>query len=161
MLCTDKGSTVQAQSVFWMDWVMVWHACSIPLLWDDPTQVVRVYYPRQVFIIDWLLMFLNQTQVGAGRKVPFAHSNTSHIANVYSRHITIFVKCLLGRGRGWIRSFTGNFDGSLNLMQPSSMGTLNSPSSRVVKDLTILRCINLAIRVKSSPNLFWIWWIFT
>ena len=49
-----------------MDWVMVWHACSIPLLWDDdPTRVVRVYYPFQVFIIDWLLIFVNQTQVGA------------------------------------------------------------------------------------------------
>ena len=45
----------------------------------------------------------------------------------------------------------------VGLMQPS-MGTLNSPSSRVVKDLTpsqrqILRCINLGIS-ESSPNLF-------
>ena len=26
---------------------------------------LRVYHPLQVFIIDWLLMFVNQTQVGA------------------------------------------------------------------------------------------------
>ena len=43
------------------------------------------------------------------------------------------------------------------LMQPS-MGTLNSPSSRVIKDLMptrchILRCINFGIG-ESSPNLF-------
>ena len=44
---------------------MVWHACSIPLFPDDRTRVVRVYYPLQIFIIDWVLMFVNQTQVGA------------------------------------------------------------------------------------------------
>ena len=42
---------------------MVWHACSIPLFRDDQPRVVQVYYPLQVFIIDWLLMFVNQTQV--------------------------------------------------------------------------------------------------
>ena len=47
--------------------------------------------------------------------------------------------------------------GTLRLMQPS-MGTLNLPSSRVVKDSTasqcrILRCINFGIG-ESSPNLF-------
>ena len=26
---------------------------------------LRVYHPLQVFIIDWLLMIVNQTQVGA------------------------------------------------------------------------------------------------
>ena len=50
---------------------MVQHACSIPLFRDDRTRVVRVYYPLQEFIIDWLLMFVNQTQVGADL-VPFA-----------------------------------------------------------------------------------------
>ena len=34
--------------------------------------VVWVYYPLQVFIIDWLLMFVNQTQEGTDLKVPFA-----------------------------------------------------------------------------------------
>ena len=63
MLCTDKGSWFTVQ--FWMDWVMVWHACSIPLFWDDRTRIVQVYYPLQIFIIDWLLMFVNQTQLGA------------------------------------------------------------------------------------------------
>ena len=37
-----------------------------------PNQIVWVYYPLQVFIIDWLLMFVNQTQEGADLKVPFA-----------------------------------------------------------------------------------------
>ena len=45
---------------------------AIPLFWDDRTRVVWVYYPLQVFIIDWLLMFVNQTQEGADLKVPFA-----------------------------------------------------------------------------------------
>ena len=45
----------------------------------------------------------------------------------------------------------------VSFMQPS-MGTLNSPSSRVVKDSTpfqfrIFRCINFGIG-ESSPNLF-------
>ena len=31
MVCTDKGSMVQSTVLFWMDWIMVWHACSIPL----------------------------------------------------------------------------------------------------------------------------------
>ena len=32
MLCTDKGSIVQAQYCsVWTELVMVWHACSIPL----------------------------------------------------------------------------------------------------------------------------------
>ena len=49
------------------------------------------------------------------------------------------------------------YEAHLHLMQPS-MGTLNLPSSRVVKNLTpsrrwILRCINLGIG-ESSPNLF-------
>ena len=48
-----------------MDRVMIWHACSIPLFQDDQTRVMRVHYPLQVFIIDWLLKFVNQTQVGA------------------------------------------------------------------------------------------------
>ena len=29
---------------------------------------LRVYHPLQVFIIDWLLMLVNQTQVGANLK---------------------------------------------------------------------------------------------
>ena len=67
MLCTDKGSLVQSTILFWMDWIMVWHACSIPLVrddHDDRIRVVRVYYPLQVFIIDWFIMFVNQTQMG-------------------------------------------------------------------------------------------------
>ena len=35
---------------------------------DERPRVVRVYYPLQAcqfFIIDWFLMFVNQTQVGA------------------------------------------------------------------------------------------------
>ena len=66
MLCrpTDEGLMVQSTVLFWMDWVMVWHTCSIPLFrddHDDQTRVVRVYYPVQVFIIDWFIMFVNQT----------------------------------------------------------------------------------------------------
>ena len=45
---------------------------AIPLFRDDRTRVVWVYYPLQVFIVDWLLMFVNQTQEGAHLKVPFA-----------------------------------------------------------------------------------------
>ena len=41
---------------------MVWHTFSIPLFRDDRTRVVRVYYPLQIVIIDWLLMFVNQTK---------------------------------------------------------------------------------------------------
>ena len=44
---------------------MVWHACSIPLFRDDQTSVVQVYHLLQIFIIDWLRMFVNKTQVGA------------------------------------------------------------------------------------------------
>ena len=40
---------------------MVWHAL-ILLFRDD--RKLQVYHPLQVFIIDWLLMFVNQTQVG-------------------------------------------------------------------------------------------------
>ena len=32
----------------------------------------QIEKPLQVFIIDYLLMFVNQTQVGADFKVPFA-----------------------------------------------------------------------------------------
>ena len=55
-----QESMVQAQYC-----VTVWRACLIPLFWNDPTPVMRVYYPLQVFIIDWFLMIENQTQVEA------------------------------------------------------------------------------------------------
>ena len=50
------------------------------------------------------------------------------------------------------------YKSSLSLIMQPSMGTLNSPSSRIVKDLTpsrrrILRCINFDI-CESSSNLF-------
>ena len=41
---------------------------AIPLSWDDRTRVVWVYYLLQVFVIDWLLMFVIQTQEGAALK---------------------------------------------------------------------------------------------
>ena len=45
---------------------MVWHKLfDFTLVRDDRTRVVRDYYPLQIVIIDWLLMFVNQTQVGA------------------------------------------------------------------------------------------------
>ena len=69
MLCTDKGSIVQAQLLFWMVKVMVLHACSIPLFRDDQTKFMRVHFPIQY--LSWLLMLVNQTQVGVD-KVPFA-----------------------------------------------------------------------------------------
>ena len=31
----------------------------------EPELCEFIYYPLQVFIIDWFLMFVNQTQVGA------------------------------------------------------------------------------------------------
>ena len=66
ILCTDKGLMVQAQYCpEWTEIWYIWHTCLIPLFRDDRPTVVRVYYPLQVFIIDWLLMFVNQTQVGA------------------------------------------------------------------------------------------------
>ena len=43
---------------------MVLYTCLIPLFQGDRTRVVQVYYPLQIVIIDWLLMFVNQT-VGA------------------------------------------------------------------------------------------------
>ena len=33
---------------------------------------LQVYHPLQVFSIDWLIMFVNQTQVGANLKVSLA-----------------------------------------------------------------------------------------
>ena len=35
MLYTDKGSMVRSTELFWMDWIMVWHTCSISLFRDD------------------------------------------------------------------------------------------------------------------------------
>ena len=57
---------------------MVWHACSIPLFRDDRPSLVRAYYPLHVFIIDWLLMFVNQTQVGADLT---RHNCTNYTSN--------------------------------------------------------------------------------
>ena len=62
MLCIYKWSMVQ--------WTELWYGTLqglIPLFWDDQTHEpeLRVYHPLQVFIIDWLLMIVNQTQVGA------------------------------------------------------------------------------------------------
>ena len=57
MLSTDKGS---------MNGLRFGMARLFDSLFrDDRTRIVPVYYPLQVFIIDWLLMFVNQTQVGA------------------------------------------------------------------------------------------------
>ena len=66
MLCIDKRSMVQAQ--YCSEWTELWYDTlqgSIPLFRDDRTRVARVYHPFQVFIIDWLLIIVNQTQVGA------------------------------------------------------------------------------------------------
>ena len=63
MLCTDKGSMAQAQYSPGLSYGMA--TCSIPLFPDDRTRVVQVNYPFQIFVIDWLLMLVNQTQVGA------------------------------------------------------------------------------------------------
>ena len=67
MICTDKGSMVQAQ--YCSEWTELWYSMlhgSIPLFQDTEPEL-RVYCPLQhvqVFIIDWLLIFVNQTQVG-------------------------------------------------------------------------------------------------
>ena len=58
MLCTDKhdkGPMIQAQC---SEWTEVWYIALVSLV---PTRVVRVYYPLQVFIIYWPLIFVNQT----------------------------------------------------------------------------------------------------
>ena len=65
MLCTDKGSMVKTHSTV----LNGLHASLIRLFQDDQTAVTRVYYPLQVFIIDWLLMFVNQVHV----RVDFAY----------------------------------------------------------------------------------------
>ena len=65
MLCTDKRSMVQAQ--YSSEWTGLWCGTLVRFLCSKMTEpwVVRVYYPLQIFLIDWLLMSVNQTQVGA------------------------------------------------------------------------------------------------
>ena len=65
MLCTDKGSMVQAQ--YCSEWIELWYGTLVRFLCLEMTElrVVQVFYPLKVFIIDWLLMFVNETQVGA------------------------------------------------------------------------------------------------
>ena len=63
---TNKQTMVQAQ--YCSEWTELWYGTfqgSIPLFQDNWTRVVRVYYPLLLFIIDWILMFVKQTQVGA------------------------------------------------------------------------------------------------
>ena len=67
-----KGSMVQAQ--YCSERIELRYGTfqgSIPLFRDDRIRVVHVYYPLQVLglFIDWLLMFVNQTQVGADLRV--------------------------------------------------------------------------------------------
>jgi len=49
VLRINGSSTV----LFWMDWVMVWHASRLDSF--VPRWTLQVYHPLQVFIIDWLL----------------------------------------------------------------------------------------------------------
>ena len=47
---------------------MVWHASrfdSVVRMVKMTEPELRVYHPLQVFIIDWLLIIVNRTQVGA------------------------------------------------------------------------------------------------
>ena len=58
----------------------------------------------------------------------------------------------------WYTGSQIKYSGDTHILMQPSMGTLNSPSSRVVKDSTpyrrqILRCIHFGIG-ESSPNLF-------
>ena len=48
-------------------WTELWYGTLVRFFCSnsDRPRVVRVYYPLQVFIIDWFLMFVNQTQVRA------------------------------------------------------------------------------------------------
>ena len=89
MLCTDKGSMVQSTVLFWMDWVTVWHACSIPLFQDDydeQTWVEQVYYPLPS-IYYWLIYNVCKSDTSGNRlKVPFA----------VTRHkCTVFIEVLI------------------------------------------------------------------
>ena len=54
-----------ADQISEMDWVygMAHLFDSFVMRWWDDPRVVRIYYPLQVFITDWFLMFVNQTQV--------------------------------------------------------------------------------------------------
>ena len=63
MLCTDKGSIVGAQ--YWSEWTDCGMAhFKVRILCSEMTEPpLRVYHHLQVFIIDWCLMFVNQTQM--------------------------------------------------------------------------------------------------
>ena len=73
--------------------------------------------------------------------------------------VCCYIQPVISKGDSWVRYIFYCFltEYFVSFMQPS-MGTLNSPSSRVVKDSKpsrrrILRCINFGIG-ESSPNLF-------
>ena len=92
MLCTDKGSMVQAQ--YCSEWTELWNGTHVRFffLWDEPTRVVRVYYPLRVFIIDWLLMFVNQTQVGADLR--YLCCNASHFIPNITQVFSVVLECI-------------------------------------------------------------------
>ena len=57
---------VQAQ--YCSEWTEIWYGTlqgSIFLCSEMTESELRVYHPLQVFIIDWLLIIVNQTQVRA------------------------------------------------------------------------------------------------
>ena len=139
MLCTDKGSMVQAQLLFWMDWVMTWHACSIPLFWDDQTRVVRVYYPLQEFIIDWLLMFVNQTQVGADLR--YFCCNASQMSS-YTYPIIPPDAAIFSRGQ-CIQSDKLNLNVKLYLHKNSIWCCLSSADSSA---FSVTKCIFVQVK---------------
>ena len=51
---------------------------------------MRVHYPLQVFIIDWLLKFVNQTQVGADLRYLFAVMR--HICPGYAHCVHKYIR---------------------------------------------------------------------
>ena len=63
MLCKDKGSMIRAQ--YCSKLTGIWYDRLVQFLCSEITELESIYYPFEVFIIDWLLMFANQTQVRA------------------------------------------------------------------------------------------------
>ena len=65
VLCTDKGSMVQAQCC--SEWNELWYGTlQVSILCSEMNgPELCEFIPFQIFIIDWFLMSVNQTQVGA------------------------------------------------------------------------------------------------
>ena len=84
-LIMDKGSM---QAYCCSEWTELWFGTlqgSIPLFRDDRTRIVRVYYPLQVFIIDWLLILVNRKPHTSGSRLKGTNSRqkTCEFFHVY------------------------------------------------------------------------------